>query len=52
MAIVNAEPAESTFKADYAASAGDLVTNNRGPDSLEALEERMTWGRTPPTRPA
>lgn len=42
-AIVNAEPADTTFKADYAASAGDVVTNNQGPESLATVDAHP-WG--------
>ena len=42
-AIVNAEPTDATFKADYAACAGDTVTNQQGPPSIEAADG-FDWG--------
>ena len=44
--IVNAEPSAFAMKTDYAASAGDLVTNNEGPRTLEEVETYPNWGNS------
>jgi prepilin-type N-terminal cleavage/methylation domain-containing protein len=36
--IVNAEPSAFVMKTDYAASAGDIVTNNDGPTTLDGVD--------------
>jgi prepilin-type N-terminal cleavage/methylation domain-containing protein len=36
--LVNAEPSPFVMKTDYAASAGDIVTNNDGPTTLDGVE--------------
>ncbi|TWU00144.1 Type II secretion system protein G precursor [Botrimarina colliarenosi] len=42
--IRNAEPVAWVMKTDYAASAGDLVTNSEGPETLAEIEAFAGWG--------
>ena len=45
--VRNAEPAESVFKTDYAANAGDLVVGGLGPETLaEADDGTYDWGNS------
>ncbi len=45
--VRNAEPTPLVFKTDYAASAGDLVIGNLGPESLaDAVNGNYDWANT------
>lgn len=45
--VRNADPADQVFKTDYAASAGDVVVGDLGPESLADAENGVyDWGNT------